>query len=106
MLKHYETDGLKYLLSCPDSLEADKKYPLIVFLHGAGTISDTTDKLEKNSVFLKLCSRQSERGYVVLAPLCHVNNWLAHMQSLINIVDNARNFIRGDHYENYPYRQI
>lgn len=39
---------LKYILSLPDGYEKGKKYPVIFFLHGAGTRGDGFDKLAEN----------------------------------------------------------
>ncbi len=80
-----------YLVSYPENFSADQKYPLVIFLHGAGTRGDNTERLRGNSVFNKLVERQSERGYVVLAPLCNVKNWNEMMPYLIDLVDHFRN---------------
>lgn len=37
---------LKYLISYPEGFREDKKYPLVLFLHGAGTRGDI-EKLKK-----------------------------------------------------------
>ena len=63
-------DELKYLISYPEGFQKDKKYPLVVFLHGVGTCGETTEKLRENSSFLNLQQRQTARGYILLAPLC------------------------------------
>ena len=84
--------GLQYLLSYPENFDKVNKYPLVIFLHGAGTVAPDTARLEKNSAYNNICQRQNERGYVVMAPLCHVNNWLAHMGTLIELVNIVRNY--------------
>lgn len=90
MVEERQFEELKYLISFPEGFNADKKYPLVVFLHGAGTISDSTDRLSQNGNFVKLCEHQT-RGYVLLAPLCSVNDWNEVMTTLICLVDTYRN---------------
>ena len=83
-------ENIKYLVSYPKEFRADQKYPLVIFLHGAGTRAETTEKLKGNSCFLKLSERQSARGYVLLAPLCKHGTWNEWMGSLIRLVEETR----------------
>ena len=90
MTEEKQFENLKYLVSYPENFNAHEKYPLIVYLHGAGTRSDNTEILRNNTCFLQLKAHQT-RGYILLAPLCSVNNWNEIMASLIHLVDYARN---------------
>ena len=90
MLEEKLFENIKYLVSYPENFCADQQYPLIVFLHGAGTRSHQTDLLRKNSCFRNLTQRQT-RGYILLAPLCSVTTWNEAMSSLIGLVDHIRN---------------
>ena len=59
-------EGLNYLISYPKGFSEDKKYPLVIFLHGAGTRCDTFEYLLKNGVLLDIKNRQRlERANVV-----------------------------------------
>ena len=42
---------LKYLIRYPDKFDLDKKYPILLFLHGAGTRSCDINKLLINPFF-------------------------------------------------------
>ena len=90
MIEEKLFENVKYLVSYPEAFSIDKKYPLIIFLHGAGTRGDNIELLRNNACFLNLKMRQ-ERGYILLAPLCGVGNWNEIMASLINLVDHVRN---------------
>ncbi len=90
MIEEKQFAQMKYLLSYPEGFDPQKKYPLVVLLHGAGTRSKETTILRGNSVFVQLKKEQT-RGYVLLAPLCSVNNWNEVMQTLIQLVDTVRN---------------
>ncbi len=94
MIEEKQFEGLKYLLSLPDGFSADKTYPLVLFLHGAGTRGDSIELLRGNTNFIKLCQHQT-RGYILLAPLCSVNDWYEVMSTLIRLTETARawNFV-------------
>jgi len=83
-------EGLKYLVSYPEGFQENQKYPLVIFLHGVGTCSETTEKLRENSAFLNLQMRQTQRGYILLAPLCRSGTWNEWMPQLIQLVEQAR----------------
>lgn len=89
MIEEKQFGQMKYLLSYPENFDPQKKHPLVIFLHGAGTRSAETDILRRNTVFVQLQKEQS-RGYVLLAPLCSVNNWNEVMQTLLELVDTVR----------------
>ena len=84
-------EGLKYLISYPEGFKEEQKYPLVIFLHGAGTRSDTTEKLRQTVCYTNLQKRQDARGYILLAPLCHQrSNWNECMASLIRLIEEMR----------------
>ena len=89
MIQQKQLNTVKYLLSLPEDFDSEQKYPLVVFLHGAGTRSTGFELLLKNAKFLNLRKRQS-RGYILLAPLCSVNNWNEVMSTLIALVESVR----------------
>ncbi len=84
-------EDLKYLLSYPEVFQKDKKYPLVIYLHGVGTCAETTEKLRENASFLNLQQRQTARGYLLLAPLCKSGSWNEWMSKLIRLVEQTRN---------------
>ena len=84
-------DGLKYLVYYPKDFCEDKKYPLVLFLHGAGTRSDSTANLKKGVTLLDIQKRQDERGYIVVAPLCpSESDWNEQMSALIRLMETIR----------------
>ena len=83
-------EELKYLISYPENFDRKEKYPLVIFLHGAGTRGDNLDLVSNNACFQNLVKRQSERGYVVLAPQCSGRDWNEFMSYLIGLVDYYR----------------
>lgn len=83
-------EGLTYLVSYPDDFCADRKYPLVIFLHGRGARGATTEKLHKYHSLLHLQKRQNERGYILLAPHCKSGTWNEWMGIVIRLVDSFR----------------
>lgn len=82
--------GLQYLISYPNGFREDEKYPLIIFLHGAGYRGKSTERLKENTCVEKLIKRQDERGYVVLAPFCPRGTWYEWMMILVQMVKEYR----------------
>lgn len=84
-------EGLKYLISYPKGFREDQKYPLVLFLHGAGTRSSDFEKLKVNKSMVNIKARQDERGYILLAPLCtEERDWNEYMSVLLRLVETVR----------------
>ncbi len=73
----FEHEGTKlpYRLYVPEDFDAEKKYPLVLFLHGAGERGDDNDAQLKNAVQI-LFDRDDKlmSGAIVVAPQCPVDN--------------------------------
>lgn len=83
-------EGLKYLVYYPKDFQKDKKYPLILFLHGAGSRGETTDHLRNNINIVNIRKQQDAKGFILLAPLCPKGDWLAWMMLLLHLVGEIR----------------
>ena len=82
-------EGLRYLISYPEGFREDRKYPLVMFLHGAGTRA-SLERLRNNENLVHILERQNSRGYIFLAPWCNTGNWYEWMQTLIGLVGAMR----------------
>ena len=83
-------EGLTHIISYPKGFREDNQYPLVVFLHGAGARSETTERLRNNTSFKLIRKRQDDRGYILLAPLCNGVNWDEWMQTILRLVEAFR----------------
>lgn len=83
-------EGLPYLISYPKDFCEDKKHPLVILLHGAGSREETTASLRSHGCLKNLLARQDERGYVLLAPLCKRGTWNEWMTLLVRLVEKYR----------------
>lgn len=78
---YHNGDTLRYRLLMPANYDIHKKYPLIVFLHGAGERgSDNNAQLLHGGTMFLRDSLRSKYPAFVLAPQCPVNNSWAPMQ--------------------------
>ena len=79
---------MQYILKTPQSFAPDKKYPLIVYLHGAGSRGNTTDVLQ-NAVIFKYTEREKAFPAIILAPLCSADTWFDVFEQLLSLVDTV-----------------
>ena len=89
MISEYQHKDLKNLLSLPQNFDEAKKYPLVIFLHGAGTRGDDIEALKQNNGFVNIQKHQ-DKGFILAAPLCNAADWYEVMQTLISWVGELR----------------
>ena len=66
---------LDYLLYLPKEYdESDKKYPLVIFLHGAGERGSDTEKLKVHGI-PKLIAAGQDFEFIAVAPQCPSDKW-------------------------------
>lgn len=87
-MKEITLSGLKCIIKYPKKISQDEKNPLIIFLHGAGSRGNTTEKLVTNPFFV-LTENQKDFPFVVIAPLCSENTWFDMFEKLQNLVIEA-----------------
>lgn len=66
-----KTVGAKYLLYLPESYgrEPGKRWPLILFLHGAGERGDDLERVKIHNP-IRFLTEHPELGFIVVSPLC------------------------------------
>ena len=88
-MEEKELNGLKYIVKYPKNFDKNKKYPMILFLHGVGSCGDTFEKLEKNPYFL---NADTDR-FISYAPLCNAVSWFdlfEHLKALLEFAANEK----------------
>ena len=83
-------EELEYLISYPKGFKEDKKYPLVIFLHGAGLRGKAIDHLQTNNSLQNIQKRQDAREYVLIAPHCKRGDWNEWMTILVHLVKSFR----------------
>jgi predicted peptidase len=96
---------MNYLLYLPkDYGKADKKWPLILFLHGAGERGDNIELVKKHGP-AKLAAEGKDFDFIIVSPQCPQESWWPTMTEDLKIlvddiagkyqVDKSRMYITG-----------
>lgn len=106
--------GLRYLTRYPENFDPNKKYPTVLFLHGAGTIGNDLDKLAGN-IFFKHVEKLN-LPCVIFAPQCNEGKvWFDLFERLedfartvleFDFVDKDRYYVVGASMGGYATWQI
>jgi len=81
---------MNYLLYLPkDYGKVDKKWPLILFLHGAGERGSDLNQLKAHGPS-KLAAQGKEFEFIIVSPQCPKDNWWPNMaDDLVVLVDDV-----------------
>jgi len=78
-------EGLKYIIRFPLEYSQEKQYPVLLFLHGAGTRGDDIQLLKDNPFFV-ITEKFSDFPFITIAPLCNANTWFDVFETLKRLV--------------------
>ena len=102
-----ETKGMPYAVLYPEGFKAGEKYPLLVFLHGSGSVgAGINEYLVSNSFFTEIAKLDvSEYPFSTLTPnLDDESGWISYYKTLISMitdiastpeVDESRVYLMG-----------
>ncbi len=87
--KDFEYNGhtIPYLIDYPDDYSPDKKYPIIVYLHGYGFVFSDIQKLKDECPLQRNRIPSNTTSCILIAPKCSEINWLFHFESLSAFFD-------------------
>lgn len=87
---------LKYLLALPEGYEADaeKKWPLVIFLHGAGERGDNLEAVKKHGP-PKLVSEGRKFPFILVSPQCPKDQWWPN-EPVLELLDHLQATHRVD----------
>ena len=106
--------NIRCLIREPKDFDPQKKYPVLLFLHGAGTRGSDIHKLYTNP-FFQLTDIRQDLPFVTVAPLCEENTWFDLWERLILLVkditrlpfaDPARIYVMGASMGGYATWQL
>jgi len=85
-----KTVRLNYLLFLPKGYEgSSRKWPLILFLHGAGERGDDLALVQKHGI-PKIVEQQPDFPFITVSPQCPEDAWwLSETAGLIRLLDNV-----------------
>jgi predicted peptidase len=105
---------LRYVIRYPEGFSENKRYPVIVFLHGAGTRGDDMSRLISHPFFV-LTEKHENFPFLCVAPLCTENTWFdlwEHLEGLIAQIaqlpfaDQSRIYLTGASMGGYAAWQL
>jgi predicted peptidase len=88
------TDTLPYRILFPENYDANKAYPLVLFLHGAGERGNNNEAqlTHGGKLFLQQNIRQQFPAIVVF-PQCPANSFWSNVQWVYDSVSQKRDFV-------------
>lgn len=110
----FESQGLRGVIAYPDSYEKGKRYPLLVFLHGAGTRGSDISLIE-NHPFFGMIPDDGNFPFVIVVPQCSENTWFDMFDNLkrlvtevvdYDFVDRSRVYLMGSSMGGYATWQL
>ncbi|MDP4118456.1 MAG: prolyl oligopeptidase family serine peptidase [Bacillota bacterium] len=81
--------NFNYIFQTPDNYCAHKKYPAIIFLHGAGSRGNDIDTLRGNPYFAE--TKKNEYNVITFAPQCFADTWFDILEQLKEFTDYVIN---------------
>lgn len=78
---------IQYVIKYPEYFSESEKYPLIVFLHGAGGRGTDISCVKNNPFFIE--TEKFKFNAVVFAPQCYADSWFDIFEQLGDFVDFA-----------------
>ena len=107
-------EEMKYIVSYPENYNEDLKYPVILFLHGAGSRGSDISLLKTNPYFT-ITDALGDFPFVSVAPQCYENTWFDHFETLkrfvlyirdCNFADKSRIYMMGASMGGYAVWQL
>lgn len=107
-------EGMKYIISYPSGFTDEKKYPIILFLHGAGSRGTDISLLKSNPYFL-ITDKIKDFPFITIAPQCHQDTWFDLFETLekfvlyfteLECVDTNKVYVMGASMGGYATWQL
>ncbi len=81
MFTQHRYKNLSYILQFPADYAPEQAYPLLIFMHGAGTRGEDMDKLKDNP-FFRIINQYDNFPFIVAAPLCAADTWFDVLETV------------------------
>lgn len=107
-------DNFKYIVKYPDCYKKGEKFPVIIFLHGAGSRGNDINALVNNAYF-DIIDKHKDFPFVTVAPQCCQNTWFDMFEqlkkfackiSVENFTDKNRIYLMGASMGGYGTWQL
>ena len=78
-----------YILNLPKDFDPTKRYPLVIFLHGAGERGEDPDKVSAHGYLRHVREKDADYPCIILAPQCPEKKfWASYTESLLAFLDD------------------
>jgi len=113
-MEFYDYQGLAYGVEYPKGFEPSQVYPVLLFLHGAGTRGSNTEKLVTHP-FREALLKHEGLPFVTVVPLCSKDTWFDMWERLEALclhlvsqpyVDKSRFYLMGASMGGYAVWQL
>ena len=84
-IKSEQSDNLQYIIRFPDGYKNGDKFPVIIYLHGAGSRGNDINIL-KNTPYFNIINNHLEFPFITVAPQCSQNTWFDMFEQLKGFV--------------------
>ena len=84
-IKIDQSENLKYIIRFPDGYKNGDRFPVIIFLHGAGSRGNDINIL-KNNPYFNIINKHLEFPFITVAPQCSQNTWFDMFEQLKRFV--------------------
>jgi len=81
----FQIDGMQYVIEFPNDFDSNKQYPVLLFLHGAGSRGNNMETLRSNPFFESI-KNVDDFPFIIIAPQCHKNTWFDMFEKLQNLL--------------------
>ena len=107
-------EGMQYAVRFPENYNEGEQYPILFFLHGAGTRGNDINNILTHS-FLRRPEKWPDFKFIIVAPLCHKNTWFDHFETLERFTlfiaaqpyaDKSRIYLTGNSMGGYGTWQL
>lgn len=92
---HKQYKSIRYLKVLPNEFDKNTKYPVLIFLHGAGSRGMDMSLVENNP-FFEIMKKRSDNPCIIIAPQCHADTWFDIFQELKELICAESNEIYAD----------
>ena len=86
---------MQYAVNFPNHYIEGKKYPVILFLHGAGSRGNDINKIINNPYFTEAAGKP-DFPFISVVPQCHENTWFDVWERLKALVNDIANLPFAD----------
>lgn len=80
-------ESIEFMMRYPNGYEAGKRYPVMIHLHGAGTIGQTVEQLREQYCYRITETMENFPDTIMMTPLCPKKTWFDVFETLERFIE-------------------